>query len=275
MKLIFLDIDGTLTSAGSNVPPESALEAIRAAQAKGNKVYLCTGRNYAMMKPLLKYGFDGYVASSGGYVVNGDEVLFDCPMSDEQWNTAIKAFHDNDVFCTVETKDVTYGDENLGEFLKQGGDGNSELLRWRKAIEEKLDIVPISKFDGKAAVYKIVFICKDESQLTEAREKLEKDFNFVIQGSPIANAGILNGEFINRAFDKGRGILMVAEKEGVSVADTYGFGDSMNDLEMIETVGTSVVMANGNEELKKRADVICPSVEEDGLMAAFKQLGLC
>ena len=61
MKLIFLDIDGTLTSAGSNVPPDSALEAIRAAQAKGNKVYLCTGRNYAMMKPLLKYGFDGYV----------------------------------------------------------------------------------------------------------------------------------------------------------------------------------------------------------------------
>ena len=28
-KLIFLDIDGTLTPAGSNVPPQSALEAIR------------------------------------------------------------------------------------------------------------------------------------------------------------------------------------------------------------------------------------------------------
>ena len=34
-KLIFLDIDGTLTTPGSNVPPESALEAIRAAQAPG------------------------------------------------------------------------------------------------------------------------------------------------------------------------------------------------------------------------------------------------
>ena len=29
MKLIFLDIDGTLTPAGSNVPPEIALKAIR------------------------------------------------------------------------------------------------------------------------------------------------------------------------------------------------------------------------------------------------------
>ena len=35
-KLIFLDIDGTLTEPGSNYPPESALKAIRGAQAKGH-----------------------------------------------------------------------------------------------------------------------------------------------------------------------------------------------------------------------------------------------
>ena len=64
-KLIFLDIDGTLTVPGENVPPESALEAIRKTQEKGNKVFLCTGRNYAMLKPLLKYGFDGIVAGAG------------------------------------------------------------------------------------------------------------------------------------------------------------------------------------------------------------------
>lgn len=50
-KLIFLDIDGTLTTPGSNVPPDSALCAIRRAQEKGNLVFLCTGRNYAMLKP--------------------------------------------------------------------------------------------------------------------------------------------------------------------------------------------------------------------------------
>ncbi len=43
-KLIFLDIDGTLTSAGSNIPPESAMTAVREAQKKGHKVFLCTGR---------------------------------------------------------------------------------------------------------------------------------------------------------------------------------------------------------------------------------------
>ena len=43
-KLIFLDIDGTLTSPGSNIPPESAMTAVREAQKNGHKVFLCTGR---------------------------------------------------------------------------------------------------------------------------------------------------------------------------------------------------------------------------------------
>ena len=55
---------------------------------------------------------------------------------------------------------------------------------------------------------------------------------------------------------------------------TYGFGDSMNDLEMIRTVGVSVCMENGAAALKEISDVVCPSVEEDGLEKAFIQLGL-
>ena len=65
-KLIFLDIDGTLTPAGSNHPPESAMQAVRAAQAKGHRVFLCTGRNPAMLAPVLALGFDGAVAGAGG-----------------------------------------------------------------------------------------------------------------------------------------------------------------------------------------------------------------
>ena len=44
-KLIFLDIDGTFTKAGENVPPESAAQAVRQARANGHKVFICTGRN--------------------------------------------------------------------------------------------------------------------------------------------------------------------------------------------------------------------------------------
>jgi hydroxymethylpyrimidine pyrophosphatase-like HAD family hydrolase len=84
----------------------------------------------------------------------------------------------------------------------------------------------------------------------------------------------LNGELVNRKFDKGLGVRKIAEYYNVPIEDTYGFGDSMNDLEMIETVGHSVCMENGAEALKAVSDMICPSVEEDGLMKAFEELGL-
>lgn len=71
-KLIFLDIDGTLTTPGSNTPPESAMKAVRVAREKGHKVFLCSGRNPGMMAPVLAFGFDGAVAGAGGYVFAGD-----------------------------------------------------------------------------------------------------------------------------------------------------------------------------------------------------------
>ncbi len=273
-KLIFLDIDGTLTSAGTNVPPDSALDAIRKAQAKGHKVFLCTGRNLAMLSPLLKYGFDGVVASAGGYVTVGDEVIFDMPMTKEQAETAINVLHENGVFVTVEATDATFGDDDLGDFLSSSagsGSGNSEIERWRKALASDLGIRPMSEYDGRP-IYKVVIMCLEDKQLAPAREALESDFNFCIQ--EVAAHGCLNGELINRGFDKGRGVLRVCEKLGIPVENTYGFGDSMNDLEMIQTVGTSVCMENGAAALKEISDIVCPAVEEDGLAKAFEQLGL-
>ena len=275
-KLIFLDIDGTLTEPGSNIPPESALKAIRSAQAKGHKVLLCSGRNYAMLSPLLKYGFDGVVASAGGYVTVGDEVIYDHPMTAEQAHTALEALHAEGVFCTVETLDATYGDEDLGSFLADnaGAKGNSEIERWRKALAESLNIRPMSEFDGTKPVYKVVIMSMKDEQLQPARDLLEKDFNFVIQEITDPDHPCLNGELISRAFDKGRGILRVCEHLEIPVEDTYGFGDSMNDLEMIETVGTSGCMANGTRKLMEMSDIVCPAVTEDGLAKAFRDLGL-
>ena len=101
-KLIFLDIDGTLTVPGSNVPPASALAAIRAARAAGHKVFLCTGRNFDMLRPVLAYGFDGAVASGGGYVFCGDELLYDCPMTEQQRELALRLLNSSALSCLPE-----------------------------------------------------------------------------------------------------------------------------------------------------------------------------
>lgn len=271
-KLFFLDIDGTLTPPGSNEPPASALAAIRKAQTLGHKVFLCTGRNPAMLSPLLKYGFDGYIGCAGGYVAAGEKILYDCPMTEEQRVTALELLRESGVFRTIEAKDGSYCDENLADLLKNAGDGNSELLRWRKAIESDLGILPMTEYDGRP-IYKVVFMCEDLSQLDAAKAALEGEFNFVVQDAFRFN-GILNGEMINRKFDKGTGVKLVARALGFDMSDTIGFGDSMNDKEMIEVVGTSVCMANGSPTLQEISDLVCPAVEADGLAKAFEELGL-
>ena len=276
-KLIFLDIDGTLTMPGSNEPPQSALDAIRASQKKGNLVFLCSGRNPGMLAPLLKYGFDGFISCAGGYVTVGEELIYDMPMTPEEAKTAVEKLHSTGVFCTVECRDGAFGDSDIGEFIESsiGSDskGNSEIERWRKALAGSLGIRPMSEYDGSPA-YKVVIMCLHPEQLVPAKEALEDRYNFVVQEITDPAHRCINGELINRKYDKGRAILRVCEHLGVPVSDTYGFGDSMNDLEMIQTVGTSVCMANGAQALKEISDVVCPAVEEDGLAKAFEQLEL-
>ena len=269
-KLVFLDIDGTLTEPGSNTPPSSALEAIRKAREKGNRVFLCSGRNPGMLSPLLRFEFDGYVASAGGYVAAGGKVLFDCPMPTQLRDLAMKLFRENGVFRTVETRDGAFCDENFQEFLARAGKGNSELERWRRSIESELGIRPMSEFQGEP-VYKIVFMSTELSALDPARAALEDRYQFVIQDP---EAAVINGELIDRRFNKGTGVRLAAETLGIPIEDTVGFGDSMNDLEMIETVGVSVCMDNGSPALKARSSLVCPAVTEDGLARAFEQLGL-
>lgn len=270
MKLIFLDIDGTLTEPGCMIPPDSAVQAIRKTREKGNRVFLCTGRNRGMASPLMQYGMDGMVALAGGLVTFGEEVLFDCPMDGDLFRKTLDLLHEDGVFCTVECRDDSFCDPDIGILIDQAGRGNSELERWRKMINESLNIRPLSEYEGQP-VYKIVVMFTDHAQIRRAQQLVGDRFDFVMQQDV---QGVHNGELINRAYDKGRGILRVAERLGVPVSDTYGFGDSMNDLAMIETVGTGVCMANGDPRLKKESDLVCPAVTEDGLQEAFRELGL-
>ena len=118
-KLIFLDIDGTLTIPGSNEPPASAQKAVKQARANGHKVVLCSGRNRGMLSPLLAYGFDGLVASSGGYIEYGGQVVYDCPMDTEQRDKAMCVFQESGIFRTVKCKDGSYTDEEFDDVHRQ------------------------------------------------------------------------------------------------------------------------------------------------------------
>lgn len=267
-KVIFLDVDGTLTEPGSNEPPASALWAIEQVRRQGHYVFLCSGRSYGMLAPLLKYDFDGAVASAGGYIMCRDRVIYDCPMSKQQKQAAMDTLRECGIYRTIECRDSSYTDAEFKEFLRtHAAEGkNSEMLRWREQIERSLNILPMERYGGEPA-YKIVVMSPSREQLLEAEKVLSSDFSFCIQDEN--RGGFVNGELINRSFDKGRGVARVCEYLGIPAEDSIAFGDSMNDREMLEAAGLSICMANGSEEMKRLADDVCPSVGEHGIREAL------
>ena len=272
-KMIFLDIDGTLTEPGKNAPPASAQEAVQRARARGHKVLLCSGRNRGMLSPLLQYGFDGVISSAGGCIEYGGQMVYDCPMTPEQQKRVLSVFEESGIYRTIGSRHHSYTDEGFKEFLAEnaGSKANSELLRWRVQLESELDIRPMAEYGGEP-IYGLTFMSPGQERLETPMKLLNGEFNFCIQDTDAC--GIVNGELINRAYNKGTAVLRLSEYLGIAAEDTIAFGDSMNDLEMLQTAGYSVCMGNGSKRLQGIADMVCPPVNRDGLYRAFVQLGL-
>lgn len=278
-KLIFLDIDGTLLPPGEMLIPDSTLQALRAARANGHKLFLCTGRNLHMTAPLLEYGcFDGAICSAGGYVLCDGQVLVDLPMEPEQCSGLSAVLEQHGVDYTLESRDDTFAGPKMTARWKFTADApdkplNSEAARWRKAMQDGMRLTPLSRYDGQP-IYKIVYIAEHLRDLDEAKRLYQDQFVFCESNLDTMDDGMVNGELINRKFDKGTGIRAICRHLGHPQEDTIGFGDSDNDLQMTQAAGISVCMGNGSERLKQLCDRIAPTVYEDGLAREFAALGL-
>lgn len=272
-KLIFLDIDGTLINAFSK-PTALVAEAIRRARANGHKVFLCTGRNMPLIPDeILDIGFDGIIASAGSHVEVEGKVLYDHLLPEETIQECLSVFHEHGIYCRLETQEGIYTDPQMEALLKTAkpDKSNSELIRMQKELETGLPISPYEKYPRKGA-YKMCFTGTNLESIENTKKVLGDRFQYVIH--PFAsNANCLNGEIIPKEVGKGKGMELVCQYYQAGLQDTVAFGDSMNDYDMIVTAGVSVAMGNACEELKCLADVVCESVQDDGIYHEFQRMG--
>ncbi len=81
-------------------------------------------------------------------------------------------------------------------------------------------------------------------------------------------------DILPKGGSKAEGIKQMIKKLNFDLKDVYAFGDGLNDIEMIQEVGTGVVMGNASDEVKQYADFVTHDVAEEGIPYGLKKLGL-
>jgi Cof subfamily protein (haloacid dehalogenase superfamily) len=79
-------------------------------------------------------------------------------------------------------------------------------------------------------------------------------------------------EFANPTVSKGSGLAFVAERLGFTPAETVAFGDGENDIELLDWAGYGVAVANAHAEILARADLVCPSAQDEGVAQVIEAL---
>lgn len=273
-KVIFVDIDGTLIYNHGSMS-EKVKSAIAEVRKNGHYVFLCTGRNRTGVDDLMKTGcFDGTVCSAGGYIeLNGDKI-YEAGMDHEDVMLARRVFESLNILYNMEANYHAYQSYEMTRLLNVifHDAHNSEVDRMIEEQRKRMGIKSLEEYHPELdTIQTIVYFTNDEGAVYAAKEALSEKFHFLVYQKI---GDIFNGELMKHGVNKGTGIKKVMDYLDIPIEDSIGFGDSMNDLEMIETCGYSAVMANGDDRLKRIADTVCESVEDDGIYYELKRLSL-
>ncbi|MDF2666505.1 MAG: putative hydrolase of the superfamily [Microbacterium sp.] len=277
-RIAFLDVDGTILEHGSLIAP-STVTAIRQARANGHLVWLSTGRSAGDVHPdVLAIGFDGAITNGGAYATQGDETLVEQPMPRADVELLERYFEAHGIHYFLQTHGGVFASEGMGAVMtayrrERHAERAAQLAEQGLTAEEPLwkEPRPVAEVD-RDAVAKAVFVSPSIDTVAHAAAELGDGFH-VIPGS-IPLPGGSNGEIGQAGVTKGSAITSVLAQLGLSATDAIGIGDSWNDVEMFEVVGTPVAMGNAAPELQKLAGRVTTSVLDDGVHNAFAELGL-
>jgi len=261
-RAIFLDVDGTIMQGGSHIPA-SAVEAIRAARARGHLVFLSTGRGTAELHAeLMDIGFDGAITNGGAFASIGDRIVAATLFSPEEVARLQRYLTENALHGYFQSYDGLFGSTELAALFAE---------RFGAAGFPSKVFHDAEAFDA-AQIAKLVFVTDDTDAAERALTELAADFEVVGGTIPVAFAA--SGEVAPRGVHKGAAIRALLAELGLDAADALGVGDNWNDAEMFAVVGTAIAMGNAVDGVKALADQVTTAIDDDGLRNAFLRNGL-
>lgn len=258
-KAVFFDIDGTLWNEHMQIP-ESTAQAVKMLRENGHYAFLCSGRSRANIRSreLLDIGFDGVVASCGAHIDFHKETVFEKLLTEEQLAHALEVTEKHHMTAVLEGPAHLY--VNPEDFLE-----DPYVMYLRKELGD--DLLEIYDDLSKIVINKFS-LSMGTADAEQAKADFGADFDMIVhEGGEIA-------EVVPHGYSKATGIQKVCEILDIPHENTYAFGDSENDLDMLEFVAHGVAMGNGSKNAKKAAEYVTSDISEDGIKNGLIHYGL-
>ncbi len=257
IKLFVTDLDGTLLPSGQRVSAEN-IAAAQAAVKAGVTVTIATGRMYKAALPVAKaLGVDVPIITYNGALIKtvAGEVLYSNYLEPELVCRVIDYCREREWYLQIYSQDELYyaEEKQYAQAYEADQHVKGHAVGW-DGLKEHTE-----------AVCKLLSIT-DSSEETDARiAELRTVFGDVL--SPVRSKAQY-AEIINPGVSKAAGIRKLAERLGISIADTMAIGDAENDLPMLKAAGHSVAMGNAVAAVKKVCDYETGTCQENGWAAA-------
>jgi len=255
-KILFFDFDNTLYSHKAHKVPQSAKAALRNLRAEGHLIILASGRGLesrTMIDAETDFTFDAYIMLNGQIVTEKDEVVF------EQY---IGIDTSQDLFSLADSYGFAYGG-----FCSKGQAVNcinqSVQSVWTDYGAPIPQIIPGFRYLEK--IYLLQLYIAQNQEVTFAHF-----INDYVTNRP--HECMMN--LIPRNAGKSLGINFLFKRYGIHRSDSYAFGDAFNDIDMLQSVGCSIAMEDGDPKLAEIATFISPPADLDGISRTLSKLGL-
>jgi len=253
-KIAFFDIDGTLVNDQKRIPQDT-IDAIRELQAAGVEAVIATGRAPYFFRPIAEeLGIDSFVSLNGAYVVYKGQPVFEreIPRQHVEMLVSHAASHNH---CLV-------------------FEGHSQFYTTDDTHQPMIDSVASLRvelpardpdFWKKESIYQVFLHCEEHEE--HLYNEAVPELRYIRWHKTALDVLPHDGS-------KALGIKALLAHLNLTPADAIAFGDGLNDIEMLQTVGLGIAMGNSHEEVKPYADFVTAHVDEKGIRIGLQHAGL-
>jgi hypothetical protein len=253
VKVIAVDMDGTMLADNHLDMPEVNVEAMKKASDSGINIVVNTGRCYKIVDREIENisCVDYCILSNGASIIRTKDMqkIYSQPLSTEIALAIQKVFDKYNVVYEVYAHQGYISKYTYDHYFDTTGLPYEFLVDYRKRmivsdnIEETIKSVCVEKMNADYI---------PEENLELIKQELNK-----IPGL-VYSAGFKgNMEITAPGVSKGRALeWLVNEKLGLNAENVMAFGDSGNDVSMLQYAGESYALVSGNEKAKKAAKYI-------------------